>query len=61
MSEQNLSINKILRYDEHAIRLLFEHYYVTLVLFAKKYVTDIYDCKDIVQEIFTNLIEKKER
>lgn len=60
MSEQNLSINKILRYDEHAIRLLFEHYYVTLVLFAKKYVTDIDDCKDIVQEIFTNLIEKKE-
>ncbi len=61
MSGQNLSINKILRYDENAIRLLFEHYYVPLVLFAKNYVADIDECKDIIQEIFAVLIEKKER
>lgn len=61
MSEQDLSIREILRYDENVVKSLFEHYYVTLVLFAKNYVADIDECKDIVQGIFADLIEKKER
>lgn len=61
MSANSLSLQKILRYDEVAVKLLFEQYYVSLVLFAKNYVSDMDECKDIVQDIFLHLIESKEK
>lgn len=56
-----LSIEEILRYDNVAVKYLFEHYYVSLVVFAKNYLADIEDCKDIVQEIFLHIVERKEQ
>ena len=44
-------LHDILRYDDVAVKFLFEHYYVPLVIFAKNYLPDIEDCKDVVQGI----------
>ncbi len=54
-------LHDILRYDDVAVKLLFEHYYVPLVIFAKNYLSDIEDCKDVVQGIFLHLIENREK
>ena len=61
MVGENLSINALQRYDDVAIKLLFEQYYTPLVLFAKGYVIDLDTSKDMVQEVFTALIESKEK
>ncbi len=61
MSATPLSLSEILRYDEAAVKFLFEQYYIPLVLFAKNFVPDIDECKDIVQEIFLDMTEKKEK
>ena len=45
-------LHDILRYDDVAVKFLFEHYYVPLVIFAKNYLPDIEDCKDVVQVNF---------
>lgn len=55
------SLQDILRYDDVAVKLLFEHYYVSLVIFAKNYLPDIEDCKDVVQGIFLYIIENREK
>lgn len=34
-------LHDILRYDDVAVKFLFEHYYVPLVIFAKNYLPDI--------------------
>ncbi|MBC5622225.1 MULTISPECIES: RNA polymerase sigma-70 factor [Butyricimonas] len=61
MEGEDLSINALQRYDDDAIKLLFEQYYTPLVLFGKGYVDDLDASKDIVQEVFTVLIEAKEK
>ena len=48
-------LHDILRYDDVAVKFLFEHYYVPLVIFAKNYLPDIEDCKDVVQGIFLHM------
>lgn len=58
---EDLYINALQRYDDVAIKLMFEQYYTPLVLFAKGYVIDLDASKDIVQEVFTALIEAKEK
>lgn len=55
-----LSLNEILRYDDAAVKFLFEHYYASLVVFAKSWLPDLEDCKDVVQDIFIHIIEHKE-
>lgn len=54
-------LHDILRYDDMAVKFLFEHYYVSLVLFAKNYLPDIEDCKDVVQGIFLHMVENREK
>ena len=56
-----LSINVFQRYDDDAIKMLFEQYYTPLVLFANGYVLELDSCKDIVQEVFIVLIEAREK
>lgn len=45
--------------DETAYRFLFEHYYATLCLFAKRYIEDKAVREDIVQDVFFNIWEKR--
>ena len=54
-------LHDILRYDDVAVKFLFEHYYVPLVIFAKNYLPDIEDCKDVVQGIFLHIVENREK
>ncbi|MEO9806477.1 MAG: RNA polymerase sigma-70 factor [Reichenbachiella sp.] len=45
--------------DKKAFEDLFKEYYPYLCSFAKKYVADIDDCKDIVHNVFLNLWQKQ--
>ena len=56
-----LSIEEILRYDNVAVKYLFELHYVSLVVFAKNYLADIEDCKDAVREVFLHIVEHKKQ
>ena len=40
---------------------MFERYYIPLVLFAKSYIQDEETAKDVVQDIFCLLLEKREK
>lgn len=44
--------------DEVAFRYLFEHYYPSLCLFAKRFIDDRETREDIVQEVFFRLWDK---
>ena len=46
--------------DERAYEFLFKQFYRPLSLFANRYVDDIDQAKDIVQEVFFQLFEKRE-
>ena len=39
-------LHDILRYDDVAVKFLFEHYYVPLVIFAKNYLPDIVENRE---------------
>lgn len=54
------SSNSRSTYDTKVIRELFEQHYTLLVLFAKGYIPDMDIDKDIVQEVFTTLIESRQ-
>ncbi len=54
------SSNSRSTYDTKVIRELFEQHYTPLVLFAKGYIPDMDIDKDIVQEVFTTLIESRQ-
>lgn len=47
--------------DEVAFRYLFEHYYPSLCLFAKRLIDDRETREDIVQEVFFRLWEKRKQ
>lgn len=57
----SLYLKQLSRYDEAAIKLLFEQYYVPLVLFAKSYVQDHDVAKDVVQDVFVGMIQAREK
>ena len=63
MAEEHkeLSIDIFRRYDDRAIKILFEQYYTPLVLFACGFVSETDTGKDIVQEVFLALIERREQ
>ena len=46
--------------EEASYRALFEHYYPVLVTFALRYVTDLDQAKELVQEVFIKLYQKRE-
>ena len=47
--------------DEVAFRYLFEHYYPSLCLFAKRFIDDRETREDIVQEVFFRLWDKRKQ
>lgn len=44
--------------DRLAFSILFDTYYVSLVMFCGTYIKDIEECRDIVSMVFINLWEK---
>ena len=46
--------------DERAFKLVFDLYYRPLTLFAMKYVRDVEDAKEIVQEFFVRMWSKRD-
>lgn len=47
------------KFDHKAFEALFKEYYPFLCSFAKKYVFDTDECKDIVHNVFVNLWKKR--
>lgn len=56
-----LGLKKLSQGDDAGIRWLFEQYYVSLVSFAYTYVLDREVARDMVQDVFFGLLEKKEK
>ena len=53
-------INRLKNGDESAYELLFKEYYRVLTIYANKYVKDLETAKEIVQDLFVHLYEKRE-
>lgn len=47
--------------EESAYEMLFKEYYQVLVIFANKYLMDIESSKELVQELFVNIYEKRDK
>jgi RNA polymerase sigma-70 factor (ECF subfamily) len=58
--DSNFLINRLKTGEEAAYELLFKEYYTLLVAFANKYLHDLEDSKEMVQDLFVNLYEKRE-
>jgi len=58
-ADSKFLINRLKRGEEAAYELLFEEYYQILTVFANKYVHDIETSKEIVQDLFVHLYEKR--
>ncbi len=56
----NKWLEKLSRGDDDAFRMLFENYYPSLVIFAETYVKDEERARDIVQDVFLILSDRKE-
>ena len=50
---------RILLHDENGFRRIFDSYYPRLLRFAKEYVSNPDDVKDILQNVFLTLLERK--
>lgn len=60
-TDSKLLINRLRRGEEGAYEMLFKEYYQILTVFANKYVKDIESSKEIVQDLFVHLYEKRDR
>ena len=60
-TDSKLLINRLKRGEEAAYELLFREYYQILTVFANKYVNDIEVAKEIVQDLFVHLYDKRDR
>jgi RNA polymerase sigma-70 factor (family 1) len=58
--EQELLVRRLKEGHESAYEVLFKEYYVRLVIHARKYVNDIEIAKEIVQDLFVGIYEKRE-
>ena len=47
--------------DEQAFELLFRRYYVRLCGFANKFISNTAESEEIVQEVFLNIWNKRDR
>ena len=58
--DQEIPFLKSLQHkEEKAYRFLYLNYYVPLVLFARKYVTDEEIAKDLVQDFFISMLQQE--
>jgi RNA polymerase sigma-70 factor (ECF subfamily) len=53
-------INRLRKGEGLAYELLFKEYYKVLTVFANKYVNDLETAKELVQDLFVHLYEKRE-
>lgn len=59
-ADSKFLIRRLRRGDETAYELLFKEYYQMLTVFARRYLNDLEDAKEIVQDLFVSLYEKRE-
>ncbi len=59
MHETDIDIGKFRAWDSEAFRLLYKFYYKALVNFSVQMVISSEEAEDIVQSVFTLLLEKK--
>jgi RNA polymerase sigma-70 factor (family 1) len=59
-TDSNFLINRLRKGEEAAYELLFKEYYKVLTIFANKYIKDLETSKEIVQELFVHLYERKD-
>ena len=58
-NEQKILLEHLAKDDDVAYTLLYEQFYVPMVLFASKYIRDEEAAKDVVQAVsYTHLIRK---
>lgn len=60
-TDSKFLINRLKRGEEAAYELLFREYYKLLTVFANKYVNDMETSKEIVQDLFVHLYEKRDQ
>ncbi len=59
--EQRFLLNKLQDGDEEAYELLFKEYYVRLVIYSDKMLQDKEAAKELVQDLFVNIYERRDR
>jgi RNA polymerase sigma-70 factor (ECF subfamily) len=59
-TESKFLIDRLKKGEEIAYELLFKEYYKVLTIFAAKYLKDMEASKELVQDFFVHLYEKKE-
>jgi len=60
-ADSKFLINRLRRGEEAAYEMLFNEYYKVLTMFANKYLNDLEASKEIVQDLFVHLYEKREQ
>lgn len=58
--KQDILINKLREGHESAYEALFKTFYTELVMHANRYLYDMESSKEIVQDLFVNIYEKRE-
>ena len=59
-ADSKFLIDRLRKGEGSAYELLFNEYYKVLTVFANKYVNDIETAKELVQDLFVHLYEKRE-
>jgi RNA polymerase sigma-70 factor (family 1) len=59
-TDSHFLINRLRKGEEAAYEMLFKEYYKVLTIFANKYIKDIETSKELVQELFVHLYERRE-
>ncbi|MBN1952597.1 MAG: RNA polymerase sigma-70 factor [Bacteroidales bacterium] len=60
-ADSKFLINRLRRGEEAAYELLFKEYYQVLTVFARRYLNDLEAAKEVVQDLFVSLYEKREQ
>ncbi len=58
--EQRFLLNKLRKGDKEAYELLFKEYYTRLVIYSDKILRDTEIAREVVQDLFVNLYEKRD-
>ena len=58
-SQEEIQPEQLQSGDPAAFRILFEKYYPSLTLFARRFVTDLDMAKEIVQDLFVHIYENR--
>jgi RNA polymerase sigma-70 factor (ECF subfamily) len=59
-TDSKFLIDRLKNGSESAYELLFKEYYKVLVIFATKYLKDVEASKELVQELFVHIYERRE-